>query len=182
MSVGIFCASGRNVSIHSITGTVHWRQAGWGVWGCAVHAGSSLPPHEVRREECPPSRRANKKRKKFLRCVSPKPQRARVLLASFACKRFVSVPAASMTHVSSTLSNVVVHRIPSERVCIRCFNPFLLGSSLAASRRSLAVLPSPSALVSTNRAAWRRQGLSGARPLACEAGRALLAVAFKSRF
>ena len=41
----------------------------------------------------------------------------------------------------STLSNMVVHRISSEHVCVRCFNPFLLRSSLVANRRSPAGAP-----------------------------------------
>jgi hypothetical protein len=35
-----------------------------------VHVGSSLPPQEVRRGECPSSRRANKKRKLLATCES----------------------------------------------------------------------------------------------------------------
>ena len=62
----------------------------------------------------------------------------------------------------------------SSDVVLQSFSSWVLHWQLVAARQ--LVLPSPSALVSTNRAAWRRQGLSGARPLACEAGRALLAV------
>ena len=60
-----------------------------------------------------------------------------------ACKSFVvQVPAAPLTCVVQlSLSNVVVHLISSERVCVRCFNPFLLRSSLAANRRSPAGAP-----------------------------------------
>ena len=61
-------------------------------------------------------------------------------LSFLARKSFVSMPADLLTF-KYNFSNVVMHRISSERVCVRCFNPFLLGSSLAASRRSLAGAP-----------------------------------------
>ena len=45
--VGVFPfmkrTSGRNGSIHKVTGTVHRKQAGLGIWGIAAHAWKLAP-------------------------------------------------------------------------------------------------------------------------------------------
>ena len=91
----------------------------------------------------PPLPKGKQEKKNFLAMCEPEAAAGTCFARFRACKSFVvQVPAAPLSDVcGSTLSNVVVRRISSERVCVRCFNPFLLRSSLAANRRSPAGAP-----------------------------------------